>query len=35
MNLKITRSEMWQATLDDRPGGAAAVLGRPVRECEL
>jgi len=26
MNLKITRSEMWKATIDDRPGGAAAVL---------
>ena len=27
MALKITRSEMWKATIDDRPGGAAAVLG--------
>jgi predicted amino acid-binding ACT domain protein len=26
MKLKITRSEMWKATIDDRPGGAAAVL---------
>ena len=27
MKLKIMRSEMWKATIDDRPGGAAAVLG--------
>ncbi len=26
MKLKITRAEMWKATIDDRPGGAAAVL---------
>jgi len=26
MKLKITRSEMWKATIDDQPGGAAAVL---------
>ena len=26
MKLKITKSEMWRATLDDRTGGAAAVL---------
>ena len=26
MALKITRSEMWKATIDDQPGGAAAVL---------
>jgi len=26
MKLKITRAEMWKATIDDRPGGAAEVL---------
>ncbi|MDH3319390.1 MAG: ACT domain-containing protein [Betaproteobacteria bacterium] len=26
MKLKITKSEMWKATIDDQPGGAAAVL---------
>ncbi len=26
MKLKVTRAEMWTATIDDRPGGAAAVL---------
>jgi hypothetical protein len=26
MKLKVTRAEMWKATIDDRPGGAAAVL---------
>ena len=31
MALKITRSEMWKATIDDQPGGAAAVLG-PVAQ---
>ena len=31
MNLKITRSEMWKATIDDRPGGAAAVLDPVAR----
>jgi predicted amino acid-binding ACT domain protein len=27
MKLKITRAQMWKSTIDDRPGGAAAVLG--------
>ena len=31
MKLKITRSEMWKATIDDRPGGAAAVLDPVAR----
>jgi len=31
MKLKITRSEMWKATIDDQPGGAAAVL-EPVAQ---
>ncbi len=26
MKLKVTRAEMWKAVIDDRPGGAAAVL---------
>ncbi len=26
MKLKVTRTEMWKAVIDDRPGGAAAVL---------
>lgn len=26
MKLKITKGEMWKATIDDQPGGAAAVL---------
>jgi hypothetical protein len=26
MKLKVTRAEMWRATIDDLPGGAAAVL---------
>lgn len=26
MKLKITRGQMWKATIDDQPGGAAAVL---------
>jgi len=31
MKLKITRGEMWKATIDDRPGGAAAVLDPVAR----
>ena len=31
MKLKITRSEMWKATLEDRAGGAAAVLDPVAR----
>ncbi|MGH8707346.1 MAG: amino acid-binding protein [Burkholderiales bacterium] len=31
MKLKITRSEMWKATIDDQPGGAAAVLDPVAR----
>lgn len=31
MKLKVTKSEMWRATIADRPGGAAAVLG-PVAQ---
>ena len=31
MKLKITRSEMWKATIDDRPGGAAEVLDPVAR----
>ena len=26
MKLKVTRAQMWKAEIDDRPGGAAAVL---------
>lgn len=26
MKLKVTRAEMWKAVIEDRPGGAAAVL---------
>lgn len=31
MKLKVTKAEMWRATIADRPGGAAAVLG-PVAD---
>jgi hypothetical protein len=31
MKLKITKSEMWKATIDDQPGGAAAVLDPVAR----
>jgi len=31
MKLKITKGEMWKATIDDRPGGAAAVLDPVAR----
>ena len=31
MKLKITKAQMWKASIDDRPGGAAAVLG-PVAQ---
>ena len=31
MKLKITRSEMWKATIEDQPGGAATVL-EPVAQ---
>jgi hypothetical protein len=26
MKLKVTRAEMWTATIEDRPGGAATIL---------
>jgi len=31
MKLKITKSAMWKATIDDQPGGAAAVLDPVAR----
>ncbi|MEO8717042.1 MAG: ACT domain-containing protein [Burkholderiales bacterium] len=31
MKLKITKGEMWKATIDDQPGGAAAVLDPVAR----
>jgi len=31
MKFKITRAEMWKATIDDRPGGAASVLDPVAR----